>query len=361
MSRPIYIKAPARICLFGDHQDYLGLPVIACSIARFINLKAVANKNQKLYIKLPDINSERIIEVSEKFEDLEKGDHFAAALRVVRRHGVYIDSGYNIQISGKIPINAGVSSSSALVVVWVHFLLKAFGTKKQLQPDFIAQLAYEAEVLEHSSPGGKMDQYTIGIGHVIFLKTGADFKYEIIGKTLDGLVLGESGIGKDTLKVLGNIKGNALKAIDFVKKIDTFFNIEKATLKDFETHQNSLPDDLVPYFYAAIQNHVITQKALIELKKTTLNYSLIGDLMSHHHQVLKNNLKITIPRIDAMIDAALNAGAYGAKIIGSGGGGCIVALAPVHLQIKISEAIKNAGAKDAYSVKVASGTKIFNG
>ena len=40
MSRPIYIKAPARICLFGDHQDYLGLPVIACSIARFINLKA---------------------------------------------------------------------------------------------------------------------------------------------------------------------------------------------------------------------------------------------------------------------------------------------------------------------------------
>ena len=76
---------------------------------------------------------------------------------------------------------------------------------------------------------------------------------------------------------------------------------------------------------------------------------------------LKNNLKITIPRIDAMIDAALNAGAYGAKIIGSGGGGCIVALAPVHLQIKISEAIKNAGAKDAYSVKVASGTKIFNG
>ena len=86
MNMPIYIKAPARICLFGDHQDYLGLPIIACSIARFINLKAVANKHQKLYIKLPDINSERIIEVSENFENLEKGDHFAAALRVVRRH-----------------------------------------------------------------------------------------------------------------------------------------------------------------------------------------------------------------------------------------------------------------------------------
>ena len=60
-----------------------------------------------------------------------------------------------------------------------------------------------------------------------------------------------------------------------------------------------------------------------------------------------------------MIDAALNAGAYGAKIIGSGGGGCIVALAPVHLQIKISQAIKNAGAKDAYPVCVAKGTEMI--
>ena len=68
------VSTPGRICLFGEHQDYLGLPVIACSIGRFINLKAATNKYQKLYIKLPDINSERIIEVSEKFENLEKGD-----------------------------------------------------------------------------------------------------------------------------------------------------------------------------------------------------------------------------------------------------------------------------------------------
>ena len=360
MGRSIFIKAPARICLFGDHQDYLGLPIIACSINRFINLKARTNKYQILYIKLPDIDSERIIEVSEKFEDLEKGDYFAAGLRVVRRHGVFINTGYDIEISGNIPINAGVSSSSALMVSWIHFLLKAFGTIKQLQPEFIAQLAYEAEVLEHNFPGGKMDQYTIGIGGLIFLNTGTDSKYEKIGNTLEGMVLGESGIGKDTLGVLNNIKSNALKAIEFIKKTDTSFNLEKATLKDFETHKSSLPDALVPYFYAAIQNHIITQRALIELKKTTLNYLLIGDLMNQHHRILKNNLKITIPRIDAMIDAAINAGAYGAKIIGSGGGGCIVALAPVHLQIKISQAVQQAGAKDAYSVKVASGTKIFN-
>ena len=36
----IISKAPARVCLFGDHQDYLNLPVIACAIDRFIEIKA---------------------------------------------------------------------------------------------------------------------------------------------------------------------------------------------------------------------------------------------------------------------------------------------------------------------------------
>ena len=34
------ISAPGRICLFGDHQDYLGLPVIACAIDRQVILTA---------------------------------------------------------------------------------------------------------------------------------------------------------------------------------------------------------------------------------------------------------------------------------------------------------------------------------
>ncbi len=356
MSLQISLRAPARICLFGDHQDYLGLPVIACSINRFIDLNATKNNYNKLHIKLPDINSERVIGIKEKFEILEKGDHLASALRVVRKYGVIVDSGYDIHISGDIPINAGISSSSALLVAWIHFLLKAFGTEKQLNSEFIAQLAYEAEVLEHNSPGGKMDQYTIGIGHLIFLETGVSFNFEIIGDAIDGMVLGESGIEKDTLGVLERCKSNALKAIQLIKEQDPSFVLELANLEDFEAHQSKLPESLKPYFYASIQNHIITQKALKEFKKPSLNYSGIGDLMNQHHRILKNDLNITVPRIDAMIEAALKAGAYGAKIIGSGGGGCVVALAPCHLQKEISQAIKAAGAKEVYPVKVTKGT-----
>jgi galactokinase len=355
----IQIVAPARICLFGDHQDYLGLPVIACAIDKHITLTALKNNSKKLKINLPDIQSERSIDISEPFEILEKGDHFASAIRVIKRQGAIINTGYNITMSGNIPINAGVSSSSAVLVAWIHFLLKAFAVDHKITPEFISQLAYEAEVLEHHSPGGKMDQYTIGIGNIVFIETGDRFNYELIGETLDGMVLGESGIAKDTIGLLGSTKSNAIKAIQIIQDKEANFVLEKASIKDYEYYKTLLPDALKPYFYAAIQNHNITQKALATLKETIVNYPLIGDLINQHHRILRDDLKLTVPKIDAMIDAAIEAGAYGAKIIGSGGGGCIVALCPSHLQDKISIAIKKAGAKDAYPVCVAKGTQII--
>ena len=41
----IIAEAPGRVCLFGDHQDYLELPVIASAIDRFITIEAVENGN----------------------------------------------------------------------------------------------------------------------------------------------------------------------------------------------------------------------------------------------------------------------------------------------------------------------------
>ena len=81
--------------------------------------------------------------------------------------------------------------------------------------------------------------------------------------------------------------------------------------------------------------------------------------MTEHHQVLKNYLKITVPRIDSMIEAALNAGAYGAKIVGSGGGGSICALAPEEKKTQVIQAILKAGAVAAASVNVSQGTHIL--
>ena len=42
----IISEAPGRICLFGDHQDYLSLPIIACSINRLMRLEAIENDSK---------------------------------------------------------------------------------------------------------------------------------------------------------------------------------------------------------------------------------------------------------------------------------------------------------------------------
>ncbi len=80
--------------------------------------------------------------------------------------------------------------------------------------------------------------------------------------------------------------------------------------------------------------------------------------MNRHHNYLKNCLKITVPKINDMINAALNAGALGAKIVGSGGGGSIAVLSPKNKEVQIIKAILSAGAKDAYAVSVNRGASI---
>ena len=41
--KKILSTAPGRVCLFGDHQDYLELPVIACAIDRMMQIDAEEN------------------------------------------------------------------------------------------------------------------------------------------------------------------------------------------------------------------------------------------------------------------------------------------------------------------------------
>ena len=340
--REIISIAPGRTCLFGDHQDYLGLPIIACAINRHITLKARENNSNNFIINLPDINQTRIIPISEKALNLEKEDFFMSALKVLQRYHCIPNTGYEIEITGSIPINAGVSSSSALVVTWVQFLLKAFGPNELLTPESVGQLTFESEVLEFHNPGGKMDQFSIGIGNIIYLETGNDFSYEVLQAPLSGLILAESGVPKETIGLLKRVKENAWKAITEVQKRIPEFKIEESKVEDLEMYLSFLTDDLKPYLEAAIGNFNITKKALLEFKKEVLDLQEIGDLMNQHHHYLKNLLKITVPKIDTMIDAALNAGALGAKIVGSGGGGSIAVISPKNKEAQIIKAILNA-------------------
>lgn len=354
------VKAPGRICLFGDHQDYLGLPIIACAINRFIDIHAYPNASEMFFFEMPDIKASRSFSIYKNFKTLKKEDHLASVIRVVKRYGCIPDRGYNIIIKGNIPINAGLSSSSAVVVAWVQFLLETFGCSLEINKVLIAKIAHEAEVIEHNSPGGKMDQYTIALRGIIFLETNNNAIYYKIENQLEGLIIGESGVPKNTIGLLSDLKGNAIRSIKIIQEKVPGFKLELAIFSDIEKYSYLLPEELIPFFYAAIKNYSITQKAYKVIRDKIIDYKHIGELMNQHHQVLKEVLKITTPKIDAMIDAAIIAGAYGAKIVGSGGGGSICAIVPKEKKQEVIDSIINAGAKDAYAVSIASGSHIAN-
>lgn len=357
--KKIKILAPGRTCLFGDHQDYLGLPVIACAINRNIKLSAVQNDTQVFKLIMDDIDQIRIIDIHATFTELEARDYFASSLRVLRRHGCIPDVGYDITITGNIPINSGISSSSALLLAWINFLVAAYGVVDDVTPEFIAQMGYASEVLEHGEPGGMMDHYSIGLGNIVHINTKTPFSCTVIGNELKGLITGVSGVPKETIGLIGDLKANALLAIDIVKQNFKNFDLNKTEITNLKKYCNYLPDRLTPFFEAAIKNHHYTKLALIEFQKPTLDLKKIGELMNAHHVVLRDLLKITVPRIDNMINAALKAGAYGAKIVGSGGGGSIVVLAEPGNEAPVVAAILAAGATEAYTVTVDPGVRIL--
>lgn len=351
--------APGRTCLFGDHQDYLGLPVIACAIDRNIKLTAEENDTDSFVLNMIDINEVRIISSNATFETLKPRDYFASSLRVLRRYGCIPDRGFTITITGDIPINSGTSSSSALLMAWIRFLIEAFGVDHEVTDEFISKVGYESEVLEHGEPGGMMDHFSIGVGNIVYINTKKPFSYEIIGTALNGLITGVSGVPKETIGLIGEIKGNALMAIGIVKQNFPDFDLNVSEITDIEMYRNCLPDRLIPFFEAALKNFHYTKEALKEFENPVLDLKKIGQLMNQHHEVLRDLLKITVPRIDNMISAALRAGAFGAKIVGSGGGGSIVVIADPEKEKEIIEAILNAGALEAYAVKVDPGVRIL--
>lgn len=355
----IRIQTPARICLFGDHQDYLGLPIIACAINKYMTFDGKKNDKTYFEIAMPDIQEVRIIQLNDDFEGIVgTHDFLLSGLRVVKRYGCIPSEGFTVTLTSDIPINAGVSSSSALNVGWIHFLLKTFGCHQEITPELIAQLAYEAEVVEHNSPGGKMDQYTIALGNTIYLETGQKTTFQSLGSKLKGLILAESGISKETIGTLKNTRVLAEKAIKKVTQHHPSFAIEKATLSEISNYNTVLEAELQPYFYAAVANHSITQQALIEFQKEVPNELLFGTLMSQHHNILREQLQVSHPKIDTMLEAAIEAGAYGGKIVGSGGGGCAVVLAPKEKEDAIIQAFLQAGAKAAYPVSISNGSLV---
>ena len=77
-----------------------------------------------------------------------------------------------------------------MVVSWIHFLSSMAEKEMNWTPKKLGELAFKAEVLEFSEPGGMMDQYSTAIGNLIYLESDPIVNVEQLNPKLGSFILG---------------------------------------------------------------------------------------------------------------------------------------------------------------------------
>jgi galactokinase len=152
--------------------------------------------------------------------------------------------------------------------------------------------------------------------------------------------------------ILHRCRDARVKIIQKLKEKTPNFNIHNSEDVDLSL----LNEEEKNIFRGTIKNRNILRKVLPELKREVPEPALIGAHLIEHHAVLRDVLKISTPKIEAMLDASLDAGALGGKINGSGGGGCMFAYAPKNAEI-VAKAIEKVGGK-SFIISSDNGPKI---
>jgi mevalonate kinase len=112
----------------------------------------------------------------------------------------------------------------------------------------------------------------------------------------------------------------------------------KAMVAGVAERKNKNPEKYGELFKQAENLAIAGRKALesYDLKK-------VGELMNENHRLLQE-IEVSSRELDLLVGIAREKGAFGAKLTGGGGGGCMAALTPgKELQEKIASAIENEG------------------
>jgi len=383
------IKAPGRICLFGEHQDYLGFPVIAAAINRFIfiedkiisqTLDSSEIKNLNIYYKINMPNISKNIEINFNLNNrlvyTEKRDYLKSGINIIvdmlknefsmiKKIQKEFFLPKEITITGNLPINAGASSSSALVIAWIFYLSKLLNLN--LSKTEIANLGYLAEVKEFNEAGGMMDHFTSAIGGIIYLETYPKFypqpieKYE--NNFNNSFILINTKKSKDTIDDLKKVKNRSLKGFEIIEKLIENFDKYSFDTSNLEKIKSEVDEEYYNIVLGNLENRDLTQAAKQILNKSQ-NQELsdndkrkFGSLIFKHHKVLSEKIQVSTQEIDNIIEFGIDNGAYGGKINGSGFGGTLFLYCPENRD-EIFEKLKNKN-YEVYKIEISNGVELY--
>ena len=348
-------SAPARVCLYGEHQDYLELRVIPAAINLRINISSYEEKKNMISVWSKDLNQKvkipiKLQQMSSK--NLDFRSYIESGILALKDFSSNIEiPSLDVTIQSDIPIASGLSSSAALLVAWIKHLCGV--SKIDIEKKELAELAYHAEHNLLGIPCGRMDQYSSSIGGIISLICTEPPELKILPKPNFRLIVVDS----QTPKLTNQVHGSKVKKIkEIIKSFETetgitLNNSSISILEKFSKRFNKKEKKILTGVISIKQD---TEEAEKELLKSVPDINILGDLLTSQQISLRENLEVSIPILDKIIDSAIINGALGGKLTGAGLGGCVVLLTDKNND-SIVDSLKNNFNFPIWSVEIDEG------
>ncbi len=277
-------SAPGKIYLFGEHAVVYGEPAIACAIE--LRTRVTAKSSDAVTIS-SDIGTTGL--------DFELHPYVSTA---IEKLGMNV----SIDITSDLPVGSGLGSSAAVTIATLAAINIEF--RLGYDNDELARMGHEIEK-EVQGAASPTDTFVSTFGGVVEIPSRKRLNL------LDCvIVIGNTNKGASQKKTAKLVKQVAVFKEEYPEMIDPIIKIIGSFAKKGEV--------------------LISKK----------DYITLGKLMNVNHGLLEA-LGVGTLELSTLVYAARNAGAYGAKITGAGGGGCIAAL--TDSPVKVASAIERAG------------------
>jgi len=404
MSASAVASAPGRADFLNTHQDYKGLPVVPVAIGLRTYLSARLSKEDIFAIRSVDLEryNEPSIDTFKvgKNEILERGffgNYFRGILNVIIEQGLINKiRGMEIAIKSEIPIGSGLASSAALEVAFAALLnhVSDLGFSKK----DLAEIAYTAETEEVGVPCGRLDQYGVSFGGIIKLECRPPYRVETLPFTDLTFAIIDSGIRHSTGDIHPKRQADMNRGLRILMETQAIAETLRAKLghRFDQPRWDEISEEEIEDFLSILDNkakrrilftirmHRLTEFALRVLKfekvseeeivsnlspevcnhigrssSSERKYWILGEVMNQQHALLRDLYDVSLPKIEDICSAALEAGSYGAKISGAGMGGSVIALVKdERTGRKAVDACLSVGAKNGWVSDVGEGVKV---
>jgi len=300
--RRVAASAPGRICLVGESLDWMvrGESVVAAVPLRTTVTVSTGERGGPVTLRSGHpMRLSRPLPTSAL--DTYAGDPLdllQATVKVTAAECRPMLAGALVESSSTVPIGAGVSSSAAVTVAAAAALL-ALGGGRLPSRDTVSRRAFAAETEELRSGAGWMDFLSSAYGGVCVIRPGKLREAPTVTRFADEV-------------------GVPVVLVDTCERRPT-----SRVLTDKRNRYACGESEIMLYAKSA---PLLVTELLTALTEARIDYGHVGAILNEAHALLRDRMHCSTPLIEECVSRCLQAGAYGAKLTGSGHGGCMFAL-----------------------------------